>query len=115
MCLLARLGTSARMVLRSLTALSGLAAIRPSRFCGWDEAARSDPSILRVAPAGVPAVAARRLVTAVHPPDPTWQNVLVLVAGAILAPGKRTVTAALRILGRERETDFPIYHTCPRA
>jgi hypothetical protein len=41
---------------------------------------------------------------------PTWQNVLLLVAGAILAPGKRTVTAALRILGRERETDFPIYH-----
>jgi hypothetical protein len=41
---------------------------------------------------------------------PTWQNVLLLVAGAILAPGKRTVTAALRILGREHETDFPIYH-----
>jgi len=41
---------------------------------------------------------------------PTWQNVLLLVAGAILAPGKRTVTAALRILGREQETDFPIYH-----
>ena len=41
---------------------------------------------------------------------PTRQNVLRLVAGAILAPGKRTVTAALRILGREHETDFPIYH-----
>ncbi len=41
---------------------------------------------------------------------PTWQNILLLVAGAILAPGKRTVTAALRILGREHETDFPIYH-----
>src|ERR1700738_1809675 len=41
---------------------------------------------------------------------PTWQNVLLLVAGAILAPGKRTVTAALRILGREQENDFPIYH-----
>jgi len=41
---------------------------------------------------------------------PTWQNILLLVAGAILAPGKRTVTAALRILGREQETDFPIYH-----
>ena len=40
---------------------------------------------------------------------PTWQNILLLVAGAILAPGKRTVTAALRILGREHETDFPIY------
>jgi len=41
---------------------------------------------------------------------PTWRNVLLLVAGAILAPGKRTVTAALRILGREQENDFPIYH-----
>ncbi len=41
---------------------------------------------------------------------PTWQNVLLLVVGAILAPGKRTVTAALRILGREHETDFPTYH-----
>ena len=41
---------------------------------------------------------------------PTWQNVLLLMAGAILAPGKRTVTAALRILGREQENDFPIYH-----
>ena len=35
---------------------------------------------------------------------------MLLAAGAILAPGKRTVTAALRILGREQETDFPIYH-----
>ncbi|MFT2096675.1 transposase [Acidiphilium multivorum] len=42
---------------------------------------------------------------------PTWQNVLLLVAGAILAPGKRTVTAALRILGREQDNDFPIYHS----
>ena len=41
---------------------------------------------------------------------PTWWNALLLVAGAILAPGKRTVTAALRILGREQDTDFPIYH-----
>jgi hypothetical protein len=41
---------------------------------------------------------------------PTWSNVLLLLTGAILAPGKRTVTAALRILGREQETDFPIYH-----
>jgi hypothetical protein len=41
---------------------------------------------------------------------PTWLNALLLVAGAILAPGKRTVTAALRILGREQDTDFPIYH-----
>ena len=41
---------------------------------------------------------------------PTWQNARLLVAGAILAPGKRTVTAALRILVRDQDTDFPIYH-----
>jgi hypothetical protein len=41
---------------------------------------------------------------------PTWWNALLLMAGAIMAPGKRTVTAALRILGREQDTDFPIYH-----
>ena len=31
---------------------------------------------------------------------PTWRNALLLLTGAILAPGKRTVTAVLRILGR---------------
>ena len=31
---------------------------------------------------------------------PTWSNVLVLLAAVILAPGRRTVAAALRILGR---------------
>jgi hypothetical protein len=36
---------------------------------------------------------------------PTWRNALLLLTGAILAPGK-PVTAALRILGREQETDF---------
>jgi hypothetical protein len=33
-----------------------------------------------------------------------------LLAGAVLAPGKRTVTAMLRIMGREQEHDFPAYH-----
>ena len=41
---------------------------------------------------------------------PTWTNVVVLIAGAILAPGRRTVTAALRILGRERDPDFCNFH-----
>ena len=30
---------------------------------------------------------------------PVWNRVLVLVAGAVLAPGKRTVTQALRVMG----------------
>src|SRR5471030_247302 len=37
---------------------------------------------------------------------PTWSNVLVLLAGVILAPGRRTVTTALRILGRDRDPDL---------
>jgi hypothetical protein len=28
-----------------------------------------------------------------------WQHVQVLLVGAILAPGKRTVTAAVRVMG----------------
>jgi len=31
---------------------------------------------------------------------PVWEHALVLVLGAVLAPGKRTVTAALRVVGR---------------
>src|SRR6202171_345471 len=41
---------------------------------------------------------------------PTWSNVLVLLAGVILAPGRRTVPAALRILGRDRDPDFCTFH-----
>lgn len=41
---------------------------------------------------------------------PTWSRALLLLAGAVLAPGKRTVTAMLRILGRDQEHDFPAYH-----
>jgi len=41
---------------------------------------------------------------------PTWSHVVLLVAGAVLAPGRRTVTAALCILGREQEPDFCTYH-----
>jgi len=41
---------------------------------------------------------------------PTWSHVPLLLAGAILAPGRRTVTAALRILGRERDGDFCTFH-----
>ena len=41
---------------------------------------------------------------------PSWSNVLVLLAGVILAPGRRTVTSALRILGREHDGDFCTFH-----
>jgi hypothetical protein len=41
---------------------------------------------------------------------PTWSNVLMLLAGVTLAPGRRTVAAALRILGRECDPDFCTFH-----
>ena len=39
-----------------------------------------------------------------------WRHVLVLVAGALLAPGRRTVTAALRVMGLDQAPGFAIYH-----
>jgi hypothetical protein len=39
-----------------------------------------------------------------------WQWATVLVVGAILAPGKRTVTAALRVMGLSDEVHFQNYH-----
>jgi len=41
---------------------------------------------------------------------PTWNHVLVLVAGAVLAPGKRTVTQALRVMGLGDDPGFGRYH-----
>ena len=40
----------------------------------------------------------------------TWKKVQELVVGAVLAPGKRTVTAALRALGKAEEKDYALYH-----
>src|SRR3954447_18561110 len=40
----------------------------------------------------------------------TWRHAEVLVIGAILAPGRRTVTSILRIAGLARERRFVNYH-----
>jgi hypothetical protein len=40
----------------------------------------------------------------------TWNHVLVLVAGAVLCPGRRTVTAALRVMGLDQTASFAVYH-----
>jgi hypothetical protein len=40
----------------------------------------------------------------------TRQQVLILVAGAVLAPGRRTVTAALRVMGLGQVPTFTTYH-----
>jgi DDE superfamily endonuclease len=41
---------------------------------------------------------------------PVWQHVKVLMTGAVLAPGQRTVTAILRMMGRRAAPDFQTYH-----
>src|ERR671923_2457273 len=41
---------------------------------------------------------------------PVWQHVKVLMTDAVLAPGQRTVTAILRIMGRSTAPDFQTYH-----
>ena len=41
---------------------------------------------------------------------PTWQHVLVLIVGAILTPGRRTVAAALRVIGLDQDPHFTNYH-----
>ena len=41
---------------------------------------------------------------------PVFQHAKLLLAGAILAPGKRTVTSALRVMGRSQDNDFQTYH-----
>ena len=41
---------------------------------------------------------------------PVWNHILVLVSGAVLAPGKRTVTQALRVMGLADQPGFGRYH-----
>jgi hypothetical protein len=39
-----------------------------------------------------------------------WRHVLVLVCGTLLAPGRRTVAAALRVMGLGEVAGFAVYH-----
>lgn len=41
---------------------------------------------------------------------PVYQHAQVLVAGAILAPGRRTVASALRVMGLSQIATFQNYH-----
>lgn len=41
---------------------------------------------------------------------PVWEHAKVLLIGAILAPGKRTVTSCLRVMGLSQERCFVNYH-----
>src|SRR5690242_4362702 len=40
----------------------------------------------------------------------TWIHVPVLVAGAVLCPGRCTVTATLRVMGLDQTASFAVYH-----
>ena len=42
--------------------------------------------------------------------NPTWQKAQLLLVGAILTPGQRTVAAALRVMGRSDQRDYARYH-----
>ena len=42
--------------------------------------------------------------------NPTWQKAQLLLVGAILTTGQRTVAAALRVMGRSDQDDFARYH-----
>ena len=57
----------------------------------------------------------RPIIKVLHPfaavfRERTWEYAQVLLVGAILAPGQRTVTAALRIMGLSHEPHFQNYH-----
>src|ERR1044071_7111399 len=41
---------------------------------------------------------------------PVWSHLLLLVAGAVLAPGRRTVSQALRVMGLADSPGFQRYH-----
>jgi len=41
---------------------------------------------------------------------PAWRKALILLCGAILTPGRRTVTAALRVMGLGDDEHFTNYH-----
>ena len=40
----------------------------------------------------------------------TWIKAQVLLVGAVLSPGKRTVTSALRVMGLSDDKSFARYH-----
>jgi DDE superfamily endonuclease len=41
---------------------------------------------------------------------PTWRHVLVLITGAVLVPGRRTVASVLRVMGLDQVAHFTNYH-----
>ena len=42
--------------------------------------------------------------------SPTWRKAQLLLVGAILTPGQRTVAAALRVMGLSDDRNYARYH-----
>ena len=64
-----------------------------------------------MAPSAVPEVLAGRMRPfRCHVTAAVWRHVLVLVCCTLLAPGRRTVAAALRVMGLAGATGFAVYH-----
>src|SRR3954449_8229323 len=62
-------------------------------------------------PTSVPAVLAAWMQPFAASFTPAvWCHVLVLIAGSLLTPGRRTVTAALRVMGLDQGAGFAVYH-----
>ena len=41
---------------------------------------------------------------------PTWKKMMILLIGTVLARGRRTVTAALRQMGHQKNKHFSLFH-----
>ena len=61
-------------------------------------------------PAPAPEIVQLLSVFAIVFTAPTWKNALILLFGAILTPGRRTVTSALRVMGMGDDPRFEKYH-----
>src|SRR3982751_610472 len=86
------------------------AIVTTSARKGWSPGATTQAEVCAM-PTSVPAV----LAVWMQPfggffTSAVWRHVLVLVAGVVLAPGRRTVTAALRVMGLDQEAGVAVYH-----
>src|SRR5215218_1358076 len=89
---------------------SALAIMTTSARKGWSPGATPQAEACAM-PTSVPAMLAAWIQPFAASFTPAvWRHVLVLVAGVVLAPGRRTVTAALRVMGLDLEAGFAVYH-----
>src|SRR3954471_11179118 len=86
------------------------AIVTTSARKGWSPGATTQAEVCAM-PTSVPEVlAVWRQPFGCFFTSAVWRHVLVLVAGVVLAPGRRTVTAALRVMGLDQEAGFAVYH-----